>query len=432
MRLLYNGLILLLLPVAVIRYYLKSLKEPVYRQDMRQRFGKLPIAQNSLWIHCVSHGETQAAKPLILALAAHFPERTIIVTNMTATGRALSQQLAESCPQQNIRSSYLPFDQPWLVRRAIKRAKPALVMIVETELWPNLLRELKRQAIPTMLINGRLSARSAQRYAKFPTLMREVLSTFSIIGVRDQLDQERFSQIGAAPDRIRVFGNIKFDQACPPAHIELGNQWRNDHFPARPIWIAASTHEGEEALMLAVHRRLQQQFPTLLLLLVPRHPNRFDSVMALCEREGFATVRRSAFPDREQLPAATDIVLGDSMGELMAYYQAADIALVGGSFVEVGGHNVLEPMALSRPTITGPIDFNSPELIAQALAAGALRQLKFPASNAESVREISDTIAELLSSPASQQRLTSQAKCFLDQHRGAKANIMETAISLIQ
>ncbi|KVV03791.1 MULTISPECIES: lipid IV(A) 3-deoxy-D-manno-octulosonic acid transferase [unclassified Pseudomonas] len=372
-RTLYTLLFHLGLPLVAIRLWLRARKAPAYARRIGERFAlNLPPMQpGGIWVHAVSVGESIAAAPMIRALLTRYPQLPITVTCMTPTGSERIQALFADEPR--IQHCYLPYDLPWAAARFLDRIKPRLGVIMETELWPNLIHQCAKRGIPVALANARLSARSAKGYARFARLTRPMLEAMSLIAVQTQTEAERFRQLGARPECVEVTGSIKFDLSIDPQlwvkARELREQWQAQE---RPVWIAASTHEGEDEIVLAAHRQLLAHYPNALLMLVPRHPERFNSVFELCQREGFVTVRRS---QHTPVSAQTQVLLGDTMGELLFLYAVADSAFVGGSLVPNGGHNVLEPAALGKPVLSGPHLFNFLEIAALLREAGALEEV---------------------------------------------------------
>ena len=372
-RTLYTLLFHLGLPLVAIRLWLRSRKAPAYAKRIGERFAfNLPLMQpGGIWVHAVSVGESIAAAPMILALLKRYPQLPITVTCMTPTGSERIQALFADEPR--IQHCYLPYDLPWAAARFLDRVQPTLAVIMETELWPNHIHQCAKRGIPVALANARLSARSAKGYARFAGLTRPMLEEMSLFAVQTEAEAERFRQLGARPECVEVTGSIKFDLSIDPQLLikarDLRDQWQAQE---RPVWIAASTHEGEDDIVLAAHRQLLASYPNALLILVPRHPERFNSVFDLCQREGFATVRRS---QGEAVSAQTQVLLGDTMGELLFLYALADSAFVGGSLVPNGGHNLLEPAALAKPVLSGPHLFNFLEIAALLREAGALEEV---------------------------------------------------------
>ena len=385
-RTLYTLLFHLGLPLVAIRLWLRARKAPAYAKRVGERFAlNLPAMQpGGIWVHAVSVGESIAAAPMIRALLKRYPQLPITVTCMTPTGSERIRAMFADEPR--VQHCYLPYDLPWAAARFLDRVQPRLAVIMETELWPNHIHQCAKRGIPVALANARLSARSAKGYARFAKLTRPMLQEMSLIAVQTEAEAERFRQLGARPECVQVTGSIKFDLTIDPQLLikarALREQWQA---LARPVWIAASTHEGEDAIVLAAHRQLLANYPDALLILVPRHPERFNSVFDLCQSQGFATVRRST---GELVNAQTQVLLGDTMGELLFLYALADSAFVGGSLVPNGGHNLLEPAALAKPVLSGPHLFNFLEIAALLRDAGALEEVDDAQALALAVRRL--------------------------------------------
>ncbi|ROL87328.1 lipid IV(A) 3-deoxy-D-manno-octulosonic acid transferase [Pseudomonas chlororaphis] len=372
-RTLYTVLFYLGLPLVAIRLWLRARKAPAYARRIGERFSwGLPAMQpGGIWVHAVSVGESIAAAPMIRALLARYPQLPITVTCMTPTGSERIQALFANEPR--IQHCYLPYDLPCAAARFLDRVRPKLAVIMETELWPNHIHQCAKRGIPVALANGRLSERSARGYGRFTKLTAPMLAEMSLFAVQTEAEAERFRQLGARPETVEVTGSIKFDLSIDPQLLvrasELREQWQAGE---RPVWIAASTHEGEDAVVLDAHRQLLANHPDALLILVPRHPERFNPVFELCRQQGFETIRRSS---AEPVTASTSVLLGDTMGELLFLYALADSAFVGGSLVPNGGHNLLEPAALAKPVLSGPHLFNFLEIAAMLREAGALQEV---------------------------------------------------------
>ncbi len=346
MRYLYTILFYLATPLLLLRLLWRSTKHPSYRQRLPERLGRIRTIKNpnTIWLHAVSLGESIAAAPLIEALLKQLPDYTLVVTTTTATGSAQVQKVFNT----KVYHVYMPFDLPHVIRRFLNRIQPQQVILTETELWPNLLYQLKKNRIPTIVANARLSERSFQQYRRFKRFFRPLLAPI-FINAQSHADAERFQKLGIDQQHITVTGNIKFDHSIANALIEQAKTLRQ-HWENRPSLIAASTHEGEENIILNAFKTIQEHYPKALLILVPRHPERFNKVAELCVKSGFSIARRS----QKQLPDdKTAIYLGDTMGELMLLYASSQIAFVGGSLVPVGGHNLIEPASLSLPILSG-------------------------------------------------------------------------------
>ncbi|WP_426247809.1 lipid IV(A) 3-deoxy-D-manno-octulosonic acid transferase [Pseudomonas sp. TWR3-1-1] len=421
-RTLYTLLFHLGLPLVAIRLWLRARKAPAYARRIGERFAlNLPPMQpGGIWVHAVSVGESIAAAPMIRALLTRYPQLPITVTCMTPTGSERIQALFADEPR--IQHCYLPYDLPWAAARFLDRIKPKLGVIMETELWPNLIHQCAKRGIPVALANARLSARSAKGYARFARLTRPMLEAMSLIAVQTQTEAERFRQLGARPECVEVTGSIKFDLSIDPQlwvkARELREQWQAQE---RPVWIAASTHEGEDEIVLAAHRQLLAHYPNALLMLVPRHPERFNSVFELCQREGFVTVRRS---QHTPVSAQTQVLLGDTMGELLFLYALADSAFVGGSLVPNGGHNVLEPAALGKPVLSGPHLFNFLEIAALLREAGALEEV-------DDAPGLAVAVQRLFELPQDAQRMAEAGLKVMQANQGALQRLLDGLARLL-
>lgn len=375
MRLLYSVLLYLLMPLVLLRLFWRGLAQRDYWRRIPERFGFVPRAPDGIavWVHAVSVGESLAALPLIRKLLEQHPGR-VLVTTTTPTG----SERVRAALGERVLHTYAPYDLPGAVARFVGRVQPARVVVMETELWPNLFAALAQRRVPLVIANARLSPRSFAGYRRVRNFARATLAHCAAIAAQTEADAERFRAIGAAPARVRVLGNLKFDLEMPESLVRAGQAWRQRWGAARPVWVAASTHEGEEDAVLRAHRILLKRFPGAVLVLVPRHPQRFDGVARLVEKSGLRSLRRSALPAAEAAaPPLGDlqVLLGDSMGELPMYLGAADVAFIGGSLVEVGGHNVLEPASLGLPVLFGPHMFNFEQARALLLERGAARQV---------------------------------------------------------
>lgn len=380
-RFLYSVLFLLALPLILARLLWRGRRAPSYRRRIAERLAlRLPRpAGAGIWLHAVSVGESIAAAPLIRALQERYPGVPITVTCMTPTGSERIRALFGD----GVRHCYLPYDLPCLARRFLDGVRPQLAIIMETELWPNFIHQAKRRNIPVILANARLSERSARGYGRFSALTASMLAELALIAAQTPAEAERFRRLGASPQRLRVTGSIKFDVAVDPHLLERARAQRQAWGAGRrPVWIAASTHQGEDEIILAAHRKLLLAFPDALLILVPRHPERFAKAYGLCREQGLACVRRST---AEPVNAGCSVLLGDSMGELLFLYGLADCAFVGGSLVPRGGHNPLEPAALGKPVICGPHLFNFQDIAGQLERAGALWKVEDGESLAQAV-----------------------------------------------
>lgn len=405
-RLPYSLLWLLALPFVMLRLLWRARRQPAYLKHVGERFGRYRVRAPGpvIWVHAVSVGETRAAEPLVRALLDRWPQHTVVLTHMTPTGRATSKALFGS--ESRVLRVYLPYDLGCLARRFLRHFRPAFGVIMETELWPNLLASCRRRRVPVMLANARLSERSARRYAHARTLTATMLGALAWIGAQTVADAARLRALGAR--RVAVTGNIKFDVTPAPAAEALGVMFRARR-GARPLLLAASTREGEEAPLLDAFARLAP--PDVLLALVPRHPQRFDEVAAAVTARGLKLQRRS---EEAAIAPDTRVWLGDSMGEMFAYYLAADVALIGGSWLPFGGQNLIEACAVGTPVIVGPHTFNFAQAAEDAIAAGA-------AQRAADLEAGVAAALVLIADPARREAMASAGRAFADNDRGATA-----------
>jgi 3-deoxy-D-manno-octulosonic-acid transferase len=418
MRLLYNLLIYLMFIPFAVYWLVRGIGNRVYFDRLYQRFGLgFPNINGCIWVHAVSVGEVQAAEPLIRALAMRFPDRSLLVTTVTPTGavrvRALFGESVHHC--------YIPFEFPHAVNIFFRRVRPEAALIMETEIWPNLYRACGVRNVPLILVSARISPKSIPGYGKLLPLIRETLSHGIIIAAQSQEDADRFLSLGASPSRTCVMGNIKFDVEQDPGVADEAAKLRKSLFGDRPVWIAASTHEGEEQLVLGVHRDLLARHPDLMLVLVPRHPQRFAAVRELIEKSEFSMVSRT-----EQRPAGDAAVfLCDTMGEVPLFYAASDVAFVAGSLAPIGGHNLLEPAALGVPVVTGPHNFNSQDIADLFAGLGACRVVSDTA-------ELADVVNELLTNSNEAARLGHAGQQVLEDNRGALERLLVLLEPLIK
>ncbi len=406
MRFIYTFIFYLLVPLILLRLLWRGRQSPAYWQRWAERFGFCPILSvpQNLWIHAVSMGEVQAAVPLIQALRTRFPEQSILVTTMTPTG---SQRVREVFGD-SVWHVYLPYDLPGAIARFLARTQPRLLILMETELWPNLLSACRARSIPVILANARLSARSAAGYQHIAGLTRKMLANVTAVAAQTEVDAARFIELGASPTKVHVTGSIKFDTRLPADVSEKAVLLRCQWGTERAVWIAASTHEGEEAAVLDAFSELKQAFNQLLLMLVPRHPERFNRVAALCQQRGFLVARRSA----GDVSPKTDIYLGDTMGELPLLYVACDVAFVGGSLVPIGGHNLLEPAAVGLPVIMGPHVFECAEICRRLLEAQAAHQVN-------DAMQLAKAVKMYLSDATLKRQTGEKGRLFVTKNRGA-------------
>ena len=411
MRLLYNLLIyLLLIPVAC--YWLfRGVVNRSYRDRVGQRFGLgYPQLEKCIWIHAVSVGEVQAAVPLIRAIGKRFPKHNMLVTTVTPTGAAR----VDAMFGDTVSHCYIPFEMPVAVDKFFASVKPQLALIIETEIWPNLYQGCGVRDIPLVLVSARISPKSVDSYRKFLPLFRKTLSHGIIIAAQSQADADRFRSLGASPVRTWVTGNIKFDIELPADLVQQGREFRQHYFGDRPVWIAASTHDVEEQQVLSAHRQLLETYPDLLLVLVPRHPERFAAVREMINK---AQLRMVARTEDRACDASTTVFLGDTMGEVPLFYAASDIAFVGGSLVPIGGHNMLEPAALGLPVISGPHVYNAQEIADMFIELGACHIVTDPA-------ELVAAVDELLANKNDAAERGSKGLEIVQQNRGALRRLL--------
>lgn len=416
LRLLYSALILALTPLLLLYLLLRSRKDPAYRQRFAERFAlKLPAAsaKDGIVLHTVSVGEFNAAKPLIKQLLLQYPHLTLTITCTTPTASAAIQklQLEQQEFGRTLAHCYLPFDYPVLMRLWLKWMQPQLLLILETELWPNLVANCKALSIPTLVVNARLSARSAKGYRRFSALTQPMLQNISQILTQDKASASRFGALGAKD--VQVAGNLKFELDVPKASTQLANSLK-PLLQGRIVWVAGSTHAGEDELLIQAYQQLKVQFPQLLLVLVPRHPERFDPVAQLLQQQQLNFVRRSlnGLPD-----ASTEVWLGDSMGELLSWYQLADFVFIGGSLIERGGHNPLEAMAFGKAVLSGPYVFNF-QLVFQLLQQ---QQAYFQVAT---VADLVSTVTQLIQQPELAIQTGEKGLKLYQQQQGAVARMM--------
>jgi 3-deoxy-D-manno-octulosonic-acid transferase len=405
MRTLYALLWWLALPWLPLRLWWRGRREPGYRKHIGERFGSYPddpAPRGAIWVHAVSAGETRAAEPLIARIEREQPGVPILLTAMTATGRETGQQLYGS----RVHRAFLPYDLPFAVDRFLTRFAPRAGLLMETELWPNLVTRSFARGVPVYLVNARLSQRSAEGYARMGSFARGAFGALAGVAAQSDADAQRLRALGASD--VDVTGNIKFDVDVPETQQALGRILRTRFGAGRRVFIAAATRDGEEALLLDSLARAPLP-QNALTLIVPRHPQRFNAVADLLARRGLAFVRRSSDID---VPSDTRFVLGDSMGEMYAYYSAADIAFVGGSLMPLGGQNMIEPLAVGVPTLFGPYTFNFADAAANAVSAGA-------ALRVDSADDLVAAVRDLLEDPARRASMQAAGQRFLGEHRGA-------------
>lgn len=417
-RTLYTLLLYLMMPVILLRLYWRGFANPGYRNRIGERFARFDGVPEpgGIWLHSVSVGETIAAAPMVKALLAENPQRSITITTTTPTG----SERVKALFGDRVFHVFAPYDIPVLIRRFLDRIAPSQCLVMETELWPNSLAICRQRGIKTLLANARLSQKSAQGYGRFPALSRELMDNLDIVAAQNKEDGARFVELGLAPDCLQVTGSIKFDIAVDAELAararELQVRWRGD--TARPIWIAASTHAGEDEIILQAHKYLLQQHPQLLLVLVPRHPERFDTVADLIETCGLGYCRRSF---GEAPDPATQVILGDTMGEMLLFFGCADIAFVGGSLIERGGHNMLEACVWGLPVVCGPHLFNFREISQALVDEGAMLVV-------EDSKALERELGRLLGDRETARNIGAKGKQVMDKNRGA----LERLLNLIR
>lgn len=413
----------LFLPLILVRVLLKSIQLPAYRKRWKERLGRPLFAplNKSIWIHAVSVGEVLAALPLINELANRHLGYPIVVTTTTPTGsELLTQKLGNT-----VKHCYLPYDLPALSKRFLKHIQPRIAIVMETEVWPNHFILLKRKNIPLVLVNARISNKSYKRYSRITFFIGPILDSCTFILAQSEADALKFSRLKAAKDKIIVIGNLKFDINVPQDQVMQGKKLREKMGTYRPVWIAASTHPGEEEIILRAHGRIRQELPDALLCLVPRHPERFFSVSELSRQMKYFTLRHSQFSFYSSDLEQAVVYIGDTMGELMLYYSASDIAVVGGSFVPVGGHNVLEPISLGLPVITGPYLHNF-EHVSKLLFQEEAMLL------ASDAQHLSEGLINLFKDKNQISSITLKAKRIIETHKGATERTIQYITQLLR
>jgi len=407
-RFFYTLLLYLLLPYVLLRLAWRARRQRGYLENVAERFGYHAQAGGGpvIWVHAVSVGETRAAEPLIRALREKYPQHRVLLTHMTPTGR----ETGEAIYGDEVTRCYLPYDYPGAVARFLAHFQPRIGILMETEIWPNLIQAGREHGVPLYLVNARLSEKSFSGYQRFPQLARESLAGFTAIAAQSEDDARRLTSLGGG--EVRVTGSIKFDIDPPPAQLELGRSLRREFGESRPVLLVASTREGEEALVLDTLAHVD--VPGLLTVIVPRHPQRFDEVERLLEARGVRFQRRSA---NAAISADTRVVLGDSMGEMFAYYAACDVAFIGGSLLPFGGHNLIEACAAGKPVLIGPHSYNFAEATELAMQAGAALQVP-------DAKTFAQEAGRLLRDPAATKRMARAALDFANAHRGATAKVV--------
>jgi 3-deoxy-D-manno-octulosonic-acid transferase len=401
-----------LLPYALVNLIWRGIRYPAYWRRWPERFGFVAqlAPRRTIWLHAVSVGEVRSSAALIAALAERYPQHRLVVTTMTPTG---SEQVREIFGDR-VSHCYVPYDFPDAVRRFLDRVRPEVAVIAETEFWPNIFAACSARRIPLLLVNGRVSQASLRGYLRVPRIARRMLDQAALLCAQTRIDAQRLRNLGAPERRVKITGNLKFDVELPARLLEEGAELRR-RWGARPVLIAASTHGGEERKVLDAFAQLRLSLPDLLLVLVPRHPERFASVARLCRRRGFVTALRSRTPGA--LPDGAQVLVGDTMGELQRLYSAADVAFIGGSLVAKGGQNLLEACAVHVPVIFGPHMFHFEEISAMALERGAARQV-------HDARELAAAVALYFAQPDLRGAAGRAAYTLVTDNRGALARTL--------
>lgn len=414
-------MVALLLPVKLLW---RGLKQPEYRQHVAERYGfyNQSVSGKLIWVHCVSVGETRATQPLIQALLKEYPQHQILMTHGTPTGRETGAQiLREEIASGRVLQAYLPVDTPGAAKRFFAHFKPALGLLMETELWFHLIAEASRRQIPVALLSARLSEKSARGYAKLGKLTQDCLQQLSLVAAQTEADAQRLQALGAK--NVMICGNLKFDVTPPADSVANGARLRELLGTDRIVLMAASTREGEEAIILDALKKLEPTQSRLLLLLVPRHPQRFTEVESLLKERGLRYVLRTEI--QQPLDADVQVVLGNSMGEMYTYYAASDFAVMGGSLQPLGGQNLIEAAAMGVPTILGPNMFNFAQVTREAVAANAAVQLA-------DVAELADQVDALAGGVEKRKVMAQAAKGFTLRHRGTTERLIKTILELLR
>jgi 3-deoxy-D-manno-octulosonic-acid transferase len=422
LRYLYSLLTYIAAPLFSVVLLLRGLRDRTYWHNFGERFGFGPALENPcIWVHAVSVGEVQAAAALVNTLRERYPHIPLVVTTFTPTGAGRARALFKDRAQVR----YLPFDLPGAVHRFFNRIRPRIAVIFETELWPNLYHQCGRRRVPLVLASARLSARSVDRYGRLGALFRETLAQGVVVAAQGEADASRFRALGSDPSNTHVTGNLKFDFSVPADIAERGRALRDYYAPGRLVWVAGSTHGGgEEEALLEAQKLIRGRQPRVLLVIAPRHPNRFGEVAAQLVSRGVRFIRRSQTPAAGAI-AEAEVMLLDSLGELLDFYAASDVAFVGGSLVPIGGHNLLEPAALGLPILTGPNNSNSAEAARALTGTGAVQVVQNP-------QELADKVVALLAEPETRTRMGAAGRAFVEANRGALQKLLGLVVPLIE
>jgi len=413
MLIIYRLILYISLPVLIVRFLLRGLSNRSYFERITERFGfsETNPDPGGVWIHAVSVGEVNAAVPLVNRIMKTWPDKSITVTTMTTTGSDRVKKVFGS----NVSHCYLPYDFPGAVRRFVKKISPQLGLVMETEIWPNLIFYCHQQGIPLIYTNVRLSERSWRGYNRFRYLFSKILKLVSKFAVQSESDARRLIQLGAPEHKLSITGSLKFDINLPPSVNEAGESIRRQIGWNRPVLIAASTHEDEELAIIEVYHRIKSNLPELLLIIVPRHPERFTAVSKLCVKEGLNTIQRTEMS--AELSADIEVLVVDTMGELPIFIAAGDVTFMGGSLVPVGGHNLLEAAALGQPVVFGPHMFNFAEISEMFLQHGAGVQVS-------GIDELAEVCERLLLDGVVRDQYGTQGEKLVQQNRGALEQVM--------
>ena len=428
-RLFYNLIFTLAIPFILVRIWFRGAANPGYRQRWAERFGLATIKgvkANGILIHTVSVGETLAAVPMVREIQQRFPDKHITITTTTPTGSDQVLRIYQADIEAGMVSHcYLPYDLPWLMALFLRKIKPSLAIIMETELWPNFIRRCNQLRVPVLLANARLSERSAKGYRKFAALTAPMLNGLDLVAAQHRDDARRFIELGLDEQKVDVTGSIKFDISVPEQSVQQGNQLREQWGAERPVLLLGSSHEGEDDLILDCYQQLQKQYADLLLVLVPRHPERFDSVAAIVLNRELELIRRSESLQKGALQPnyKTQVYLADTMGEMMLMQAAADICIIGGSFIEHGGHNPLEACALGKTVVMGPSDFNFSAISEQLRHEGAMQQCHG--------KELVACIAQLFDKPDMRQQMGKAAQRVVSENQGAVQGLLNNISHLL-
>lgn len=416
LQFIYSQLIRLLLPFILVRLWWNGRNAPELRRNWQQRLGIVSRADGPVvWVHAVSVGETIAAAPMVRRLLARNPDITILMTAMTDTGLAQARKMFGD----QVRYSYAPYDTPGSIRRFLARVRPSILVIMETEIWPNMIRQSRARGVPVFLINARMSERSARGYERVKSLAAPIMKSISWVAAQAEKDAERLRRIGVAGDKVDVTGSVKFDVDIPEA-VRLASETFKAALAGRPVWIAGSTHSGEDAQLIAAHERILAVHPRTLLIIVPRHPERFEPVAEKVEKAGLLLARRSLGAS----PQGAQVYLGDTMGELMVFYGASDVAFVGGSLIERGGHNPLEPAAWGIPVFSGPHIFNFETIYQRLLDDSGVKLVK-------DSDDLADHIIRLFSDETERQIIGARALAVVERNRGALDKVVDGIVARV-